>query len=376
VVIVVGNGVAGYACARALAVAGAAVTLVGPGPVVDRPPLSKQSLVDGRLRVLADSGRLAAEGIRAVDALACSVEVDERAVTLEDGTRLEGSELVVGAGLDYSPPSLSGLESALVTARPDECERAAALLTDLSARVVIVGGGLIGCETAAALGQSGHTVTLLELADEPLPGRDAELRGVARAALTESRVRFAGGVSVLGMQRHGEALVVEVAGASPQPADLVIAAVGGRALLPPGAEFLGSGPVVVDASMRASGVYVIGDLAVPLHQHFGRVRSPHWDTALRTAEVAARAILGEPAPTWEQVPYWWSDLGRHRIAEYGYAEAVREWDAPLGGVRYGRDEDAAVVCARVIDAPRRAREARNIVAAALELRAPARDPRG
>lgn len=32
-VVVVGNGVAGYACARTLAQGGAQVTLVGPGPV-------------------------------------------------------------------------------------------------------------------------------------------------------------------------------------------------------------------------------------------------------------------------------------------------------------------------------------------------------
>ena len=47
-VTVVGNGVAGYACARDLARGGARVTLVGPGLPCDRPPLSKRALVTGR----------------------------------------------------------------------------------------------------------------------------------------------------------------------------------------------------------------------------------------------------------------------------------------------------------------------------------------
>ena len=39
-IVVVGNGVAGYACAARLAERGVPVTLIGPGLPHDRPPLS------------------------------------------------------------------------------------------------------------------------------------------------------------------------------------------------------------------------------------------------------------------------------------------------------------------------------------------------
>ena len=66
-VAVVGNGVGGFACAAALADAGLAPVLIGPGLPHDRPPLSKRALATGRLPVLAAADVLAERGIRHLD---------------------------------------------------------------------------------------------------------------------------------------------------------------------------------------------------------------------------------------------------------------------------------------------------------------------
>ena len=66
-VAVVGNGVAGFACASRLGEHGVDVTMIGPGLPHDRPPLSKRALATGRLPLLADAEKLAARGIRHLD---------------------------------------------------------------------------------------------------------------------------------------------------------------------------------------------------------------------------------------------------------------------------------------------------------------------
>ena len=52
-VVIVGNGVAGYACAARLAEHGVPVTMIGPGLPHDRPPLSRRALKTGRVPVVA-----------------------------------------------------------------------------------------------------------------------------------------------------------------------------------------------------------------------------------------------------------------------------------------------------------------------------------
>jgi hypothetical protein len=68
--------------------------------------------------------------------------------------------------------------------------------------------------------------------------------------------------------------------------------------------------VLVDAGMRTSAgnVYAIGDIArVGGAPH----RSEHWDNARRTAEAAARSILGL-APHTPPAPWFWTDrYGTH-----------------------------------------------------------------
>lgn len=53
-VAIVGNGVAGYACAARLARHGIRPLLIGSGLPVDRPPLTKRALATGIPTLLAD----------------------------------------------------------------------------------------------------------------------------------------------------------------------------------------------------------------------------------------------------------------------------------------------------------------------------------
>ena len=96
-VAIVGNGVAGTACAMHLAREGIRPLMIGRGLPVDRPPLPKSALADGVPRLLSDSARL-----------------DERGVDRLDGSVLAVEVAVVGAGLigTESAASLVGRDAA------------------------------------------------------------------------------------------------------------------------------------------------------------------------------------------------------------------------------------------------------------------------
>lgn len=371
--VIIGNGVAGYGCALRLAKAGAQVTLIGPGEVVDRPPLTKAALSDGELRLLADAQRLAGQGIIQVDGLASAIDLSNRSVTVE---RPSGSEthqadnLVVATGLCYDSPMLGDLPGSFVNATPDGMLQLAERLRVGASRVLVVGAGLIGSETAATVSRCGHRVTLIDVALEPVARLPGPLRVFFAAALGAAGVRFLGGVTVIGHEAVGASTLVQTAEHGELIADVVILATGGRPMdlpglsLAPGQQTL-TPPIAVDHAMRVPGfehVYAIGDLASPIHARFGRLRHPHWDTAMRTGEVAATRILGTEA-VFDSVPYWWSDIGEHSVATYGITDLVVHWQQDTE-LHVGTDADGVVVCAMVMDQRRRQREARGLVAAA------------
>ena len=147
-VAIVGNGVAGYACAARLARHGVRPLLIGPGLPVDRPPLTKQGLTRGAPVLLADEERLTDLGVDRLDAFVD--EADLAAGRLVAGeTEIEAERIVLATGLSYRPPRIPGLEAAHVNATPHGMRRLVEALAGGPKRVVVVGAGLIGTEATA-----------------------------------------------------------------------------------------------------------------------------------------------------------------------------------------------------------------------------------
>src|SRR5262245_44627627 len=191
-VAIVGNGVAGAACAMRLARHGIRPLLIGRGLPVDRPPLTKSALAKGELVLLADAARLAELGIDTLDAMVD--EADLASGRLVSGEiEIEADAIVLATGLSYRPPPIPGLDVAHVNATPGGMRRLAAALASGPQRVAVVGGGLIGVETAATLATAGHAVTVLEVFPMPLHKVHDPVPGLAAATLDELGVRFLGG---------------------------------------------------------------------------------------------------------------------------------------------------------------------------------------
>jgi NADPH-dependent 2,4-dienoyl-CoA reductase/sulfur reductase-like enzyme len=361
-VAIVGNGVAGHACAARLAGHGIRPLLIGPGLPVDRPPLTKKSLATGVATLLSDEQRLAERGIERLDGLV--VEADLRAGRLSTAgdVEIEADTVVLATGLRYPQPRIAGSDEALVNADPGALEPIAAALSRPGRRVVVIGAGLIGTESAATLAAAGHAVTVLDLLERPLDRLHDPLPTLGASALAAAGARFLGGVAVAEIRREADELRV-VTSEGTLVADLVLAATGGRPRVPPGLDVAEDDlPLAVDAELRVRGydaVHAAGDLVIVPHARFGPIVFPHWDMAIGTGEHAADAIAGV-AGDLDRLPYWWTDIGARTLAEVGWAEAAAAWSEEAG-IHVGRDAGGGPVAALVVDEPRRLREARTLL---------------
>jgi 3-phenylpropionate/trans-cinnamate dioxygenase ferredoxin reductase component len=362
-VAIVGNGVAGYACAARLARHGIRPLLIGAGLPVDRPPLTKQALAAGAPRLLADEGRLEELGIDRVDAMVDEADLAAGRL-VAGGVDVEAQTVVLATGLSYRPPRIPGLEAAHVNATPRGMTRLVDALAGGPKRVVVVGAGLIGTETAATLAVTGHDVTAIDVLDRPLDRLHEPLPALGADALAEAGARFVGGAELTAVVVEPQQVTVCYKEGS-WTTDVVVAATGGHPFAPPGLDVDPAElPLLVGPDLRVPGherVHAVGDLILAPHARFGPIRFPDWDMAIATGARAADAIAAVESEL-DLLPYWWTDIGPRTFAEVGWADAAIEWGEE-DGLHVGRDGSGEPVAVLVVDDPRKLRAARALLGA-------------
>ncbi|MEU6134629.1 FAD-dependent oxidoreductase [Nocardioides sp. NPDC047086] len=178
--------------------------------------------------------------------------------------------------------------------------------------VVVIGGGFIGLEAAAAARAAGKRVTVVDIADRLLARAVAPV--VSDFYLDAHRRRGthvmlgAGVEEILGS--CGRVAGVRLASGQYLPADLVLVGVGlqPRTEL---AEQLGlavDGGIVVGTDARTShpAVVAAGDCTVTTHPARGSLRLESVQNAVAQAKVAAATLVGV-APPDTGIPWFWSD---------------------------------------------------------------------
>lgn len=139
-------------------------------------------------------------------------------------------------------------------------------LRDLPKSLLIVGGGVSGCEMACAFNLLGVEVTLVELLPEILSNEEKTASKGLRTVFERRGIRVLTGISVQRMQK-GAKVEVGLSNGAEQQVDKVLVAIGRKS----GQDRLGlsklgiameRGYVKVDERMETSveGVYAIGDL--------------------------------------------------------------------------------------------------------------------
>ncbi len=349
-IVVVGGGLAGARTVTALrdeGYDGDLVLLGAEGHLpYERPALSKGYLTGSAERdsVFVHPGDWYAEhrvelrrGVRAT-----ALDTGAHEVTTDDGDRLRYDRLLLATGAVPRPLQAPGAD--LVDLRYlrtlDDSDQLRAAFRP-GARVVVVGGGWIGLETAAAARTAGAEVTVLEYAELPLlrvlgPDMARVFADLHRAHGVDLRC----GVRIVGVraqdQGRSTAATVLLDDGAEVHADVVVVGVGVRpdVALAESAGLRVDDGVVVDSSLRSSDpdVFAAGDVANAEHPLLGRhVRVEHWANALNQPVVAAQAMLGKPAG-YERLPYFYSDqydLGMEytgHVADPGAARTVVRGD--------------------------------------------------
>jgi 3-phenylpropionate/trans-cinnamate dioxygenase ferredoxin reductase component len=169
-------------------------------------------------------------------------------------------------------------------------------------RVVIIGAGWIGLETAAAARAAGLEVTLLVSGDMPLehvlgPEVAPIFAELHRNHGVDLRYRTTAAELIGG---HGAATGVALSDGTRIDADMIIVGIGAvpRIDLATAAGLKIDNGVVVDEHLRTSDpdIFAAGDIAHTYNPRLGRhIRVEHWANARRQGAVAAKAMLGQDA---------------------------------------------------------------------------------
>ena len=126
-------------------------------------------------------------------------------VTLNDGQvqRLTARSIVIAAGARPMVPPLPGLDDVgYVTS--DTLWDEFAKLDDIPKRIVVLGGGPIGCELSQSFARLGAQVTQVEMGDRIMVREDEEVSALARDALQADGVLVLTGHKALRCERRGE----------------------------------------------------------------------------------------------------------------------------------------------------------------------------
>ena len=231
------------------------------------------------------------------------LDADERRVRLDTGEVLRYGRCLVATGArPLRLPVPGGDDPGLHTLRSlDDALRLREAAREAT-RAVVVGGGLIGVEVAAALAIRGLGVTAVER-EAWLFGRVApEAVGRAvREILEAGGVRVLTSAPVTAFEREGKGYRVGTSsldgGAGPTlTGDLVVVGVGvaPETTFVRGATLSSDGGIVVDAGLRAvPGLWAAGDVSAWPDPLAGlRHRVEHWVHAQRQGRVAGTNMAG------------------------------------------------------------------------------------
>jgi dihydrolipoamide dehydrogenase len=141
---------------------------------------------------------------------------------------------------------------------------------ELPESMTIIGGGVIGVESATILNDLGVRVTVVEMMPQLLPRMDSDAAAVLEKELTKQGIRIYTAASVEEVKQNGEEVIcrVKVGGETIDVASAALmAAVGRKAAvdnlgLEEAGVKLDKGCVTVDANLLTSvpGIYAIGDI--------------------------------------------------------------------------------------------------------------------
>jgi dihydrolipoamide dehydrogenase len=214
---------------------------------------------------------------------------DANTIAVEGGEDVTFKQAIVATGSFPLRPPIDGLDS-------DLCVDSTGLLAQSSVprRLVVLGGGIIGCEFASIFRRFGSEVTIIEMLPTLIPMEDADAANELAKQFGKRGIALQLEKQCTRVEQHGNALTVHFGEGETVEADLMLVsvgrgpAVGGIGLDAIGVEFDERKGIAADERRRTTvpHIFAVGDCA-------GYWQLAH--TAFREGEVAAENACGHDA---------------------------------------------------------------------------------
>ena len=359
-VIVVGAGLAALRGAEALRDAGfsGSLAIVGAEPYrpYDRPPLSKHVLTG---EIAPDATTLPSSLDAGVDwhlgNPAVRLDREARAVHLADGYVLPYDRLLIATGTRARPwpnPHEGKLAGVFTLRGRDDAAALRAALVSGPKRVLVIGGGLIGCEVASACRHLDLPVTLVQPGPAPLGRALGRYIGAIVGAMHKARgvdMRLGGEVEWL-EHANGRLVRAHLVDGSAIEADVAVMALGavrntewldgsGLSFDAGGVDCDDDGHVLDVDGRPDPPIAAAGDGARFPHPLFGgrRIAVEHWGHAVAQGMHAGRLLAGDkPERGYAALPAFWSSQAGVTIKSVGLADGADAMTIAQGDPASGR----------------------------------------
>ncbi|HVH51457.1 MAG TPA: dihydrolipoyl dehydrogenase [Gaiellaceae bacterium] len=214
---------------------------------------------------------------------------DANTIAVEGGEDVTFKQAIIATGSFPLRPPIDGLDS-------PRCVDSTGLLAQdgVPKRLVVLGGGIIGCEFASIFSRFGSEVTIIEMLDTLIPQEDADAAKELAKQFGKRGITLHLGKQCKRVDDDGSQLTVHFGEGETVQADLMLVSVGrgplveGLGLESIGVQFDKRKGIAADEHRRTTvpHIYAVGDCA-------GYWQLAH--TAFREGEVAAENAMGHDA---------------------------------------------------------------------------------
>lgn len=288
-----------------------------------------------------------------------SINKKDKTITLSDDTEQKYDKLVLATGARPFIPPIKGIESAKnifpMRTIADAIQIGDAINNSEKKRVVIIGGGYIGLETAASLKKLGAEVTILERENRVLARITApEMSEFFQKLHHENGVELLTkkNVTIIESSVGGNTLICD--DNTNYIANVIVVGVGIKVNteLAENAGLEIDNGIKVDATARTNDehIYAIGDCTYHHNPNYNRfIRLESVQNAVDQAKVAASAICGNDV-SYDSIPWFWSDQYDVKLQMVGLStgydqviQRVEENNEKCQSVWYFKDDELLAV---------------------------------
>jgi len=223
-----------------------------------------------------------------------TINRDTKIVLTNSGEKFSYDKLLIATGASCFIPPFKGAElDGVLTLREKDDFDKLLLKLDTPKKISIIGGGLLGLETACSLVALGHIVTVIEVGDRILPRQlDREGGDMLEKIIESSSVIIENGIFVSEISGRESVEGVRLENGDFIESDFVIISTGVKCnvSLAENLELKIDRAISVDENMLTShqDIYSAGDCASYKGQYYGI-----WETAIEQGAVAGANMSGD-----------------------------------------------------------------------------------